>query len=358
MNQSRDDLPLRPQTQLSKKALRVERRKKLREQRKLVQKITKRLYEIKHPPLDIAEHREVQTQVLNLRQITRQVKRQQSESGLSTIQNMSQSMIDDIKGARMGRDTFEFTEGEEELSQLDQRHNSVQYLPSRKSHTSTGTSGNQLRVLTSKMEQLVHSNSMELAEVQRKIEERKKNTRITGSFGMMISKGLTRVRPVIPLSATFPREDAELVRLQLRRDIKRLETKIRLLVSSVLILEDDIKACASESCADKRKVLQKRVNSIYALMDFLKQTKKLAAEYVQQIEEVLFADEDTHIGEKIAQLIHDIEEMVKAGKAIDFVTSKIEVRNRGDITKKELVKYKQVTLPKVLPAILTAASKQ
>ena len=44
--------------------------------------------------------------------------------------------------------------------------------------------------------------------------------------------------------------------------------------------------------------------------------------------------------------------MATHGKAIDFVASQVEVRRRNEITKKELVKYEQVSFSSVVPKIM------
>jgi len=345
----------RPQSVLSKKALRLDRLKQAKEQRCRVKRITKRLYEVRRPPSDIAEHREVQGKVGNLRQVTRLVKAQQAGFGISTIHQMSLSMIEDIKGARVARDSLLM---EEEDVRID-RQQSLPQLPSRgKSHTSNSSSGSQLHALTMKMEQLLQHNTSNMAETEKREAAKRQRHTLVGGVGSLITKALRNPgRDLHQHSFHFPRTEAELVQFQLKRDVKRLETKQRLLVSSVLILEDDFKACAGVSVVDKRKLLEKRINSVYVLLDFYKQTMTLAVDYLQRIDEVMYGNTEEIPKEKLAALAHEVQAMVQRGKALDYIAESVQAKARPLITKKELVKYQQVTMAQVVPRILDAASK-
>lgn len=349
-----EDFP-RPQTILSKKALRLERLKQAKEQRYRVKRITQRLYEVRRPPSDIAEHREVQGQVGNLRQVTRLAKMQQAGFGLSTIHQMSLSMIEDIKGAKVARDSFLLDDDDARIT----RQQSVPQLPSRgKSHTSNSSSGSQLHALTVKMEQLLQLNTSSLAETEKREAAKRQRQTLVGGVGTLITKALRAPgRDLHPHSFHFPKVEAELVHFQLKRDVKRLETKQRLLVSSVLILEDDLKACLGVSVTDKRKLLEKRINSIYVLLDFYKQTMTLAVDYLQRIDEVMYGNTEEMPKEKLAALAQEVQAMAQRGKALDYLAESVQAKARPLITKKELVKYQQVTMAQVVPRILDAASK-
>lgn len=350
-----DDFP-RPQTVLSKKAIRLERLKKAKEQRQRVKQITQKLYEVRNPSSDITEHREVQGQVGNLRQVTRLVKAQQTGFGMSTIHQMSMSMIEDIKGARVARDSFLMdTDGGMHVD----RQQSVPQLPSRgKPHSSNSSSWSQLRALTVKMEQLVQQDAANLAENEKREAGKRQRRTLVGGVGSLITMALRAPGRKIPQrSFRFPRNEAELVRFQLKRDTKRLETKQRLLVSSVLILEDDLKTCTGISVSDKRKLLEKRINSVYVLMDFYRQIMVLALDYLQRIDEALYGNTEELPKERLVSLAEEVQAMVQRGKVLDYLAESVQAKSKPLITKKELVKYQQVTMAQVVPKILEAASK-
>ena len=347
-----DDFP-RPQTVLSKKAQRLERMKLVKEQKKRVQRVTKRLYDVRNPPMDVAEHRETQGHVANLRHVTRLMKVRQSSSGLSTIHQMSLSMIEDIKGARLNRDSFVMDTDAEVTRQM-----SVPQLPSRaKSHTSNGSSSSQLHALTVKMEQLLQQNTSTLAEAQQRAAEKRKRQTLVGSVGALITKSLQSPDPnTHQPDLPFPTNEAEIIKFQLKRDLKRLETKQRLLVSSVLMLEDELKTCSGTSVIDKKKLLEKRINSIYVLMDFYKKIMGNASELVERIDEVVGGNAEEIPREKVSALMREITEVMKTGKAVDYIAGNVQANAKTGITKKELVKYQQVTMSTVVARILNAAS--
>ena len=302
----------------------------------MIDKTTKRLYAKKRDPSYVAENRKLQSQVLNLRQMTRQAKVEREQAALSSIHNISLSMIEAIKGARMRRNSLSQSMRKDSLAEAMPRQFSLQPLIPRKS--STGNISLQMKTLTAKMEQIVQQNTSLL---HRPALNNSTSSKLSANHSRTHSHDLT-----------LPGDAAERVRMQLKRDIRRLDTKVKLLMSSLLLLEEEMALCQSECVKEKRKKMQRRANSLYAMMDFLKETRKRAAQYVAMIDVLLSGKVPEESQGRLAGIKADVAVMAKATRAIDFVTAQIEVKRRTEVTKRELVKYGQVSFSKAVPKIL------
>ena len=306
--------------------------KERRDKAEQVKRITQRLYTLKPNPAYIAEHRATKSQVLNLRQVTRNSKERTPHPSLSTIHNLSMDMVAAIKGARVRRSSAEETEA---LPQFLPRQHSLQLQPSRPNSGLLGPAGTQLRHLTSQMHQVL-SLSLTLLPSH-------PPTKPPGRHSLEVVTETPALR--------FPKQAAGQVKTQLQEDLKGLNQKLRLVVSSLLLLEEDLKECGEVS-QEKRKVLQKRANSLYALLDFLRKVRERAADYVKRIEGALsrvglMGEEGKH-----TSLAADILAMTHKGRAIEFITEAVEVPPLLSLTKKELMKYERVSFAKVLPRLM------
>lgn len=309
--------------------------KELREKAEQVKRITQRLYTLKPNPAYIAEHRATRSQVLNLRQVTRNSKGRTPHPSLSTIHNLSMDMVAAIKGARVRRCSG--VEAEDQLPNLLPRQHSIV----RPDSSLLGPAGTQLRHLTSKMHQVL-SLSQTLLPSRSPAKHQAQHSLVSV--------------PVAPI-LRFPKQAGGQVKAQLQSDVKRLNQKLRLVVSSLLLLEEELKECG-EAIQEKRKLLQKRANSLYALLEFLRKTREKAADYVKRIDRALsevglMSEEGRH-----AELADDILAMSHKDRAIEFITEAVEVAQPIGLTKKELMKYERVSFAKVLPRIMGRNSRK
>lgn len=304
--------------------------KERRDKAEQVKRITQRLYTLKPNPAYIAEHRATRSQVLNLRQVTRNSKGRTPHPSLSTIHNLSMDMVAAIKGARVRRSSVEETEA---LPQFLPRQHSFEV--SRPNSGLLGPTGTQLRHLTSQMHQVLSLSHTLLP------------SHSPAKHPGRHSLEVVAETPVF----RFPKQAAGQVKAQLQSNLKGLGQKLRLVVSSLLLLEEDLKECG-EATQEKRKLLQKRANSLYALLDFLRKARERAADYVKRIDEALsgvglMGEEGKH-----ASLAADVLTMARRGRAIEFITETVEVPQPLNLTKKELMKYERVSFAKVLPRLM------
>ena len=270
--------------------------KERKERAEQIKRITQRLYALKPNPAYVAEHRATKMQVLHLRHVTRNSRVNAPHPSLSTIHNLSMDMVAAIKGARVRRTE----EG------LISRQYSVDAIPSRVGNNAMGTSSGQLRTLTSQMENVLSKSHTILSKDKITIRPRQP------------SLPPPQETPII----RFPKREATKVRLQLLKDMRLLSQKLRLVMSSLLLLEEDLKQCGAAS-QEKRKALQKRANNMYSMLDFLRTTQSKAALYVKRIDEAMKRDAGLvreHEG-KYADLVQDILLMSRNSRVLDFLTT-------------------------------------